>query len=133
MAHLAFCQYNKDMALPAPQRRSNYRVTLLRRCTVMPSGRGAAPVELIDLSGTGCGFLSRAGFVVGDRGRIHIEFPDWTLSATYVVRATRSQRATRYIGVEFEGHDTTRADEIIREVFAEQRRQLRNVRGGATA
>lgn len=116
------------------QRRHHVRVDLLRRCAVALPRSGQVAAELVDLSGTGCGFLTRATPVVGDAGRVRIQFEDWTFDAPFEVRFVRPPRADEpgrtYVGVQFQSLSEQEIDDVVREVFATMRRQLRNTRGG---
>jgi c-di-GMP-binding flagellar brake protein YcgR len=119
--------------VPQEQRREHVRVELLRRCVVALPNAAGRTAELVDLSGTGCGFLVRSTPLVGDQGRVSIDFDDWALEAGFEVRVVRAPKAGQpgrtYVGVRFEGLDSGDIDRIVREVFATMRRQIRNVRG----
>jgi c-di-GMP-binding flagellar brake protein YcgR len=116
--------------LPDGQRREHVRVDLLRRCSVRWPGRPAESAELIDLSGTGCGIIVRRPVPEGTRGRVAIEFDDWTLDAPFVAKFVRPKGQSTYVGAKFEALDDREVDDIVREVFATMRRQIRNTRGG---
>lgn len=114
---------------PAEQRREHVRVQLLQRCVVRIAGARAQAAELIDVSGTGCGFLVREAPTVGERGRVRIDFESWTLETPIIVRDVRAPVHDRcYVGASFDQLDQREIDQIVHEVFTVMRRQIRNVR-----
>lgn len=111
------------------QRREHVRVELSKRCTVRLFGYPEAEVMMDDLSGTGCGFHTWLPAEPGMRGRMRIPFADWWLEVPIIVRYMRHDPGKgKYVGISFEGLTRTEVDDVVREVFSELRRQLRNRR-----
>lgn len=123
------CMGEQSSSGGSDQRRDNVRVDVTLGCEVKIARTSLTKVTLVDLSGTGCGIRTWLPIEEGSSGRIIIPFDTWTLDAPFTARFVRNDPgAGAYVGVQFDLLTKSEVEHIVREVFTELRRQLRNRR-----
>ena len=114
-----------DRQHQAAQRRSHVRVEMERSIRVRGLGHAAEDASLMDLSGTGCGFRTTLPLEEGTKAFVTIAFEGWLLDCPVRCRFVRIDGRSRYVGAEFEGLTKGEVEQVVKEVFVEQRRQLK--------
>lgn len=108
------------------QRRENVRVNIKIPVTIQIPGFAPVLNRTRDLSATGVGFATRLPLEVDMRGRVTIPFGTWTFTSGFIVRFCRPILAGKQVGAEFEDLTDENYRELVKEVFAVQRGQLKH-------
>ncbi len=108
------------------QRRENVRVNIKIPVTIQIPGYAPVLNRTRDLSATGFGFATRLPLEVDMRGRVTIPFSSWTFTSGFIVRFCRPILAGKQVGAEFEDLTEDSYRELVKEVFAVQRGQMKH-------